>query len=94
MGSQADTPGGACSTMEATRPNAGPEGTAGAASVRHEKRTARRGRSTPEGVRGAARVDPTPRGAPSAAYRFWGQMKVLQLANNVRELSPMNSVAE
>jgi hypothetical protein len=31
---------------------------------------------------------------PSAAYRFLGQMKVLQLANNVRELSPMNSVAE
>ncbi len=31
---------------------------------------------------------------PRVAYRRWGQMKVLQLAKNVRELSPMNSVAE
>jgi hypothetical protein len=52
------------------------------------------GAAGPHQTEGAAREDPPLAAPPSAAYRFWGQMKVLQLAKNVRELSPMNSVAE
>jgi hypothetical protein len=37
---------------------------------------------------------PGPRRLCVSPYGFCGQMKVLQLALNVRELSPMNSVAE
>jgi hypothetical protein len=63
-------------------------------------RTPGRLRPTRTGRGGRARRGPDPMEwtRPSrrlqVAYRLWGQMKVLQLAKVVRELSPMNSVAE
>jgi hypothetical protein len=45
-------------------------------------------------LQGPGPVGPGPCLVALVAYRFCGQMKVLQLAKKVRELSPMNSVAE
>ena len=45
-------------------------------------------------ARGPGPTGPGPHLVVLVAYGFCGQMKVLQLALNVRELSPMNSVAE